>query len=223
MYFEIKKRVLVEESFWKKKWEDREIGFHQTAVNPMLEKYIHKLSLKTDDTVFVPLCGKSMDMQWLLSKGYSVIGCELIESAVEEFFAELKIDPEILIQKNYKIYQTDKLCIYVGDFFKLNADIIGPVDAVFDRAALVALPTEMRKKYYDHLSTITDKAKQLLITFSYDQNKLDGPPFSIEYKELQKGYNEYYQIKNLESYKGVEKLKGVVDIKHEIWLLLPLN
>lgn len=77
--------------FWHKRWQEKRIGFNQSAVNPLLTEYIDHLDLAVGSRIFVPLCGKSIDMVWLAAQGYDVVGVELVETAVQEFFAEQNI------------------------------------------------------------------------------------------------------------------------------------
>ena len=84
---------------------------------------------------------------------------------------------------SHRRYSADGIDIFAGDIFEITADVLGPVDAVYDRAALVALPEGMRRRYAAHLAGITAVAPQLLVTFEYDQAEMDGPPFSITEEE----------------------------------------
>lgn len=95
--------------------------------------------------------------------------------------------------------------------------MLGKVDAIYDRAALVALPFEMRVRYAAHLREITNTAPQLLVTFDYDQQKLDGPPFSVISNEVEQHYIDHYSLTLLQ---GKEiNLKGKVPAKENVWLL----
>ena len=87
--------------FWQARWQDKRIGFNQPKVNPLLVKYFSVLDLPVGSRVFAPLCGKSIDMRWLLEQGYDVVGVELVESAVEEFFAEQNISATIIVHPNH--------------------------------------------------------------------------------------------------------------------------
>ncbi len=54
------------------------------------------------------------------------------------------------------------------------------IDALYDRAALVALPADLRPGYVGHTqSLLKTRAMQLLITLEYDQSAANGPPFSV--------------------------------------------
>ena len=134
----------MEHSFWTDKWKNKQIGFHLNNVNPLLVNHLYLLKLNKGSSVFIPLCGKTLDIKWLLNKGYKVIGSELSEIAIIELFEELGVTPKVeIIQTSIK-YSFENLTVYVGDIFKLDQTTIGKVDAVYDRASLVALPKEMR-------------------------------------------------------------------------------
>lgn len=206
----------MEAEFWHQRWGRGEIGFHQNEVNPMLAEHFRQLALAAGSRVFIPLCGKSLDIVWLLAQGYQVVGAELSELAVRELFETLGIQPEISSVGSLKHYQGEGVDIYVGDIFDLTRGVIGQVDAVYDRAAMVALPDKVRVRYSAHLLQLTEVAPQLLITYSYDQSLLAGPPFSISAKEVSQHYGEGYQITRAGF--SEEVFKGV-DAVETAWLL----
>lgn len=205
--------------FWHHKWKTNEIAFHEPEANPVLVKHFNKLNLKQGNRVFVPLCGKTRDIAWLLSEGYQVSGAELIEMAVEQLFQELKIKPKISIANNLKHYTSTNIDIFVGDVFHVSKEILGPVDAIYDRAALVALPHESRKQYTTHLIKITNHAPQLLVSYEYDQTLMDGPPFSVNNDEIKKHYSHSYHLTLLESTDVPGGLKGKCEAIENIWLI----
>jgi len=209
----------MEAEFWLKKWEKNEIGFHMSEANPLLIKYLDKLKLEKSSRVFIPLCGKTLDIAWLVSKGFSVVGAELSTEAIKQLFSELSLTPQISQVAKLQLYQAKNLNIFVGDIFDLTAEILGSVAAIYDRAALVALPESMRISYASHLRQITHSAPQLLITFTYDQNLKNGPPFSISQGEIEQHYSTYYQIEQLETIKVQGGLKGNVEANEVVWFL----
>ncbi len=80
-------------AFWQERWKNQDIGFHQPEFHALLQKYWSRLDLRPGSPVFVPLCGKSLDMVWLAQQGHRVIGAELSELAIDDFFAERGLDP----------------------------------------------------------------------------------------------------------------------------------
>jgi thiopurine S-methyltransferase len=206
-------------SFWLQKWEKNEIAFHKDEANPLLVKYFGELSLLKSSHVFVPLCGKTLDIPWLLSEGYRITGAELVEIAVEQLFAELGVKPNISKVGEISLYSAKNIDIFVGNIFDVSAKTLAPVDAIYDRAALVALPKEIRTQYTAHLIEITDKASQLLVTYEYDQNLMEGPPFSISAEEVNQHYSDSYDVSLLASTDVSGGLKGISAVKENVWLL----
>lgn len=209
----------MDSNYWHQRWEKNELGFHESEANPLLFKYFNELSLAQGSRVFVPLCGKTLDIAWLVSNGCSVVGAELSEIAIAQLFAELGVAPNISVVGDVKHYSAKNIDIFVGDIFTVSSKTLGVVDAVYDRAALVALPEEMRHRYTAHLMKITAKAPQLLITLTYDQNVMDGPPFSISDAEVNQHYRDSYHLTRLESACVPGGLKGKCEAMESVWLL----
>jgi len=209
----------METSFWHERWDENQIGFHESEPNPLLVNNFHQLSVDKGARVFVPLCGKTLDIGWLLANGYRVVGVELSETAIEQLFQELGVEPDISDVGNLKLYSAADIDIFVGDIFDVSSDILGNIDVVYDRAAMVALPEDMRTRYTVHLTKITNKAPQLLICFEYDQSQMDGPPFSIDGAEVTKHYGQIYDLTMLESLDVVGGLKGRCAASDNAWLL----
>ncbi|UZE95477.1 thiopurine S-methyltransferase [Alkalimarinus alittae] len=205
--------------FWHEKWDRGEIAFHEGQANCLLVKHFGALTLAQGSRVFVPLCGKTRDIAWLLTQGYEVVGAELSELAVKALFEDLGVAPDISQIGELTHYCSDNIDIFVGDIFLLSAETLKPVDAIYDRAALVALPEAMRQQYASHLIEITSKAPQLVITFEYDQPLLPGPPFSVSTEEVKQHYSATYVASLLESKNVPGGLKRKVAATESVWLL----
>ncbi len=215
--------------FWKERWQKSETGFHQEEINKNLTTWWQKIQIPPDAQVFVPLCGKSNDMLWLLEQGYKVLGVELSNKAVEEFFTENQLEPEIT-EKNtgkepFKCYRFSDLTILCGDFFSLTSADLRFVSAVYDRASLIALPAELRQQYSVHLKEILSKnAQTLLITLEYPQEEMNGPPFSVSAQEINDLYASKYQIEKLNEQRILEendrfKKKGLTSLSERVYRL----
>lgn len=213
----------MEASFWHQRWGKGEIGFHEKEVNPLLCKYFGNLHLAQGARVFLPLCGKTRDIAWLLANGYQVAGAELSELAIRQLFAELGLVPDLCKVGNLLRYQANNISIFVGDIFDMTAELLGPIAAIYDRAALVALPLEMRNRYAPHLAAITSSAPQLLITFEYDQQQMAGPPFSITADEVKRHYSAPYQVIAAETRDVAGGMKGKIPATETVWLLQASN
>lgn len=208
----------VEHDFWHTLWADKEIHFHEGEPNSLLVKHFAGLGLKRGDRVFLPLCGKTRDIAWLLDQGCRVAGAELNETAVKELFEELGIEPRVEEVDDFQHYSAPDVDIFLGDIFRLSKALLGTVHGVYDRAALVALPRDTRSRYTAHLLEITKAAPQLLITFQYDQSRMDGPPFSIPLEEIESHYGDVFEVERLEVV-DVQGFKGVVDARESIFRL----
>lgn len=206
----------MEHNFWLDRWQTNQIGFHLPDANPLLVKHLSALQLAKGARVFIPLCGKTLDITWLLSQGYRVVGAELVEMAIVQLFNELGVPPNITTVGELKRYSAHNIDIFVGDIFDLTADLLGAVDATYDRAALVALPGEMRVRYMAHLKAITHRAPELLITFEYDQSLVPGPPFSVDAAEVKTHYGDATLLECNDLPNG---LKGQYPAKEATWLV----
>jgi len=205
--------------FWHDRWHEGRLGFHEGRVNRMLEAHVGALGLGPEERVFLPLCGKAVDLPWLLSQGYRVAGVELSEIAVRDLFTGMGVTPEVTETGSHRRYSADGIDIFAGDIFGITADVLGPVDAVYDRAALVALPEEMRHRYAAHLAGITAGAPQLLVTFEYDQAAMDGPPFSVTEAEVARCHGALFAIEVLADAEVPGRLKGIVEAREKAMLL----
>jgi len=207
-------------NFWRQKWLEGDIGFHQSQVEPALVTYLPECKLPAKARIFLPLCGKTLDMGWLQQQGYQVVGAELSELAVEQFFQALGVVPDITEYPCHLHYRSTDIEIWVGDLFDINRAMLGQVDAVYDRAALVALPDQMRTRYAQHISAITAQAPQLLLSFVYEQQLYAGPPFSVSADEIKQLYAEHYRLHLLAQQTG-GRLKNQTPATTQCWLLQP--
>ncbi|KTC63401.1 thiopurine S-methyltransferase, partial [Pseudomonas fluorescens ABAC62] len=143
------------------------------------------LALAEGAKVLVPLCGKSLDLMWLASQGYRVLGVELSEQAVEAFFSEQNLTPRITREGAFSVYRADAIEVWCGDFFSLEPRDLTDCTALYDRAAMIALPPLMRARYAEHLNALLRPGCQgLLITLDYDQTQKAGPPFAVTDEEV---------------------------------------
>lgn len=207
--------------FWRQKWREERQGWRQGQANPMLVRNLEALALPESARIFVPLCGDSVDVLWLLAEGFRVAGAELVEDAVRKLFEGAGLEPEISEAGRLKRFAGERLEVFAGDLFALDAGTLGSVDAVYDRAALVALPPETRTSYATHVAGITASAPQLLIAFGYDQSAMAGPPFSVPEGEVRTLYGGGFAVDRLESAGVAGGLKGVCPATETAWRLTP--
>ncbi|CAM3179955.1 thiopurine S-methyltransferase [Vibrio neptunius] len=208
--------------FWHSKWASNQIGFHREDVNPLLVQYWSETKPSREDKVFVPLCGKTEDLVWLATKHDDVQGVELSKIAVRSFFSEHFYTPTVIsISGQHELYQFDELSIYNGDIFTAP---VQPVEIVYDRAALVALPEEMRTDYAQRIkSLLKPGGRILLVTLDYPQAEMAGPPFSVAESEVRQLFSEYkisklYRDDADEKHPKIAK-KGLSHFAEEVYLI----
>jgi thiopurine S-methyltransferase len=184
--------------FWHERWRAGQIGFHQSAVDRNLREQWPLLELASGSRVFVPLCGKSLDLLWLRDRGHLVTGVELSALALESLLMEHGIPAMRRTLDHFDVYQAANLQLYCGDFFALNPPLLGPVAAVYDRAALISWIPELRAGYVAHISALTRPGTQtLLVTLEYAQTQMKGPPFSVTAADVEHLYARNHAIQEL--------------------------
>ena len=182
----------MEADFWQDKWVNNLIGFHQTDYHPWLDLIAKH---KNNAHLFVPLCGKSLDM-WPLAQRYDKLAAaELSEIAFVDFFKEAKLQPQVYSKGLYNRYSLQRspfdISIWQGDYFGLTNQqlAIGQQVDIFDRAAMIALPALMRDDYVSQLKTLFKHATLFLLTLEFDQQELSGPPFSIDETVIEQSFS----------------------------------
>ncbi len=214
--------------FWQSRWQSGRIGFNQDAANPLLTAYFSALKLSVGSRVFVPFCGKSVDMIWLANQGYHVVGAELVEEAALAFFKENDLDFTVMPHLNHagiRFYHSklnkQTITIITGDMFALTAKDLGEIDGVYDRAALIAMPKEMRATYSAQVQALCQTAPQLIITINYDQSTWQGPPFSVTPNQVLDYYQDRYVITQLLNTTSVLNAAPTLSVTEQVWLLIP--
>jgi thiopurine S-methyltransferase len=182
----------MEADFWLERWRDGRTHFHQTTVTPQLPQHWPSLAMPRGSRILVPLCGKSLDMIWLAQQGMRVLGVELSQVGVEQFFAENGLHPAIGQSTLGSHYVAGDIEIICGDIFTLDAATLAGCTGVYDRAALIALPAPMRAPYVRHVyAQLAAHYSGLLITLDYRQELMNGPPFSVRDDEVQALFGEH--------------------------------
>ncbi len=190
---------------WLEFWANNETNWHSDVVTQELEKYLGLLKLESGDTVFVPLCGKSLDMIYMLNRGFSVIGVEVSEIGIKQFFHENGLDFTISQVGEFDLYSAKNIEIYCGDFFSLTSKHLCGVKAVFDRKSLIALDRNLRQKYVKHLNDIISLGVRiLLITLHYPQHQMSGPPFSVDKSEVESLFSMAFNYQELKPFQDIE-------------------
>lgn len=227
-------------SFWHACWERNSLGFHQKSIHPFLSQYLLPLiTPKTfsdepnkTQTVFVPLCGKSDDMVWL-AEHFTVVGAELSDIACRDFFSEknIAVNPKLITnaesEEEFKVYSHQSISIWQGDFFKLRANQLPSFDWIYDRAAIIALPSEMQQSYASHLTSFINEHTQLfLISLEFPQEELEGPPFAIFEQDIERlfsGFNvECIAEHDLDDKTFAQRTFNVSYLKEKLYLITKL-
>jgi thiopurine S-methyltransferase len=176
----------IDHAGWLERWREGRINFHEGRVNALLDRHAGRLGSRP--RALVPLCGKAEDLAYLAARGHRVVGVELVEDAVRAFFAEHGLAPAMTPRGPMIAYATEAITLYVGDIFDTSPEVIGPVDAIYDRAALIALPAEVRPRYAEHLRRLAPGALVLQLTLEFSHGEFKGPPFAVYEDELRRLY-----------------------------------
>ena len=175
----------MEPDYWIEGWQVGRTGFDQSEPHRWLPEHWPSAELAADATVLVPLCGKTVDMVWLAEQGHRIIGVEVSEIAVEGFFDMVELTPEVEVIGPLSVYRAGPYELWRGDLFEVPATVFDRVDVVYDRASIVALPPPIRQRYTQTLSTqLRGDAPWYLVSFTYDQSEMEGPPFSVTLEEI---------------------------------------
>jgi thiopurine S-methyltransferase len=215
----------MDKAFWTERWKRRDIGFHQPHVHEQLKQFWPTLGLPFASKVFVPLAGKSRDMVWLATQGHQIVGVELSDVAVREFFQDGGQTPEVRSDGPFDVFSAGPFSLYRGDFFEISPDALTDVAAVYDRAALVALTPEMRVRYASKLmNVIPREAVLFLVALDYPEHEISGPPFAVTREEVERLYGDTFNIDVLEDRDGLAasgnlRRRGVSRLTETTYLL----
>ena len=211
--------------FWHERWSRGEIGFHQHDFNAYMQDFTERLELRPGAHIFVPLCGKSLDMLWLRRQGYRVTGVEISLQAVEDFFSENGLTARVSSIPGGQLFQADGLNLYCADFFTTGFNGMASIDAVYDRAALVALPPDMRKAYAPRLDGLLEPGVRImLVTLEYPEDEMRGPPFAVPLDEINELFSETCSIEPLHVEECLDReprfrQKGLTQLTERVLLL----
>lgn len=198
--------------FWHDRWQQNLIGFHQDTPTPLLQKHWPAVGAPPGSRVFVPLAGKTLDMPWLAAQGHRVLGVELSPLAVTQFFDALGVTPDISETRYGRHHRAGPIELICGDAFALDAELLADCAAVYDRAALIALPPELRARYVDTLyARLPAGCRGLLITLEYPPHEKAGPPFSVDEPEVRERYGRGWDVSLLERRDILATQQGFID------------
>lgn len=197
----------MELSYWQSRWNKDKTGWHMEVVYPQLPKLWPTFSLAKESRILVPFCGKSLDMKWLIEQGHYVIGVDAVEKALTEFIDSYPKPFSKDSSHGFQIYKSNNLELWQGDFLKLPATKVENIDAVYDKAALVAIPKENRKDYAQKIIALCNKDTHIFLqTFEYRQEEMSGPPFSVSEQEVKTLFGGHFDIEILHKQSKFDEL-----------------
>jgi len=195
----------MEANFWIERWQQNQIGFHLPTVNRRLVEQSSVLPQQVGARVFVPLCGKTIDLAWLAERGLQAVGVELSSLAVEAFFRERGWTPTVTRRGAFTHSEANNVEILCGDFFALDVATVGELHGYYDRAALVALPPSLRRAYVTKLATLlSPRTRGLLVALGYLDEEMQSPPFSVPEAEVRALFEPAFQVDHLASHDVLE-------------------
>jgi len=212
--------------FWRERWRTGQIGFHKEDANEHLATHYAKLTgsvrLGASPRILVPLCGKSRDLAFLAENGADPVGVELVQAAAEAFFDEQGVTAQVTRDGPHARYEALDVQIVVGDFFEMTPAELGTFDGIWDRAALIALPPELRVRYAQHLSTLVEPgARLLLVTMVFDGPPI-GPPHSVSDDEVHALFDAHFKLERLGDHDLLAESprfseRGVTTLREHVW------
>lgn len=218
----------MEPQFWLERWEKGMTAFHLPEVNPSLERHVSLLAAPSDGRVLVPLCGKSLDLMWLVARGYQVCAVELSPIAARAVFEQAGVAFSVSeLYPGFETFSGPGLDIHVGDWFEASAGMFEGVKCTYDRAALVALPPALRAAYVTHLVALCPNVTSiLLVTLEYEQSMMDGPPFSVTDTDVASLYGRRFALSALSAEDVLSRearfaQRGLTQLAERVWHLTP--
>ncbi|MDD5056839.1 MAG: thiopurine S-methyltransferase [Sideroxydans sp.] len=208
-------------ALWQQCWRDQQTDFHQPEINPLLIRFWRGLELAAGSRVFVPLCGKSLDMIWLAQQGHEVIGLELSPVAVRAFFSENRMQATQRDVGGFTLWQCGKISILCGDYFDVSQRDLGRIDAVYDRAALTALPQDIRLLYVAHLKQILPLACKVFLLTVEDADEGETREVTLGASgEITALYAQAFEIE-LAHVESVPEPEAASYSEHKVYRLVP--
>jgi thiopurine S-methyltransferase len=218
--------IHIQPEFWHERWQRGETGWHLPEINLHLQEHWPRIGVT--GRVLVPLCGKTLDLLWLAGQGLRVLGVEISPIAVEALFRDNGLTPVVTDEPPFQRYRLDEIEVLCGDFFALNPGHVGEVAAVYDRASLIALPPDWRRRYVEHLTGLLNPTTRvLLITLDYDQVEMAGPPFSVQDSEVIALFGTRFEVRRLADLDVLGETpslrsRGVTSLRERVYALNPL-
>ncbi|XP_069764388.1 probable thiopurine S-methyltransferase [Narcine bancroftii] len=214
---------------WITCWEKKHIGFHKNEIHRLLKKHLNTiLNGRKQITIFVPLCGKSWDIKWFRDQGHKVVGVEVCKIAIEEFFTEQNLYytkeavPEIPGAEVFKSAD-GHISLYNCDVFDFSSLIAGKFDGIWDSNSLIAINPPDRCRYVKLMTSLmAEGCCYLLDSYTFNENLITGPPFSVPKDTIEGLYAQSCNIQWMESIEALGELQiswGLDSFIEEIYLI----
>lgn len=224
----------MEHEHWRARWRENRIGFHEGRPNTLLQANLPALGERR--CFLVPLAGKAFDVLYLGALGHRVTAIELVEDAVRAFFDEQGIEPVVDEHGPFKRYRAGGIVFLAGDYFETTPELLGPTDALYDRAALVALPPELRSRYLAHTrdlliagaGALARDPAGLVITFEYDERERSSPPppHAVFEEEVRAGFAPgglaVRLVGDVDALDERQRAAGLSRCREKAWLIGPV-
>ncbi|XP_051991973.1 probable thiopurine S-methyltransferase [Xyrauchen texanus] len=218
-------------SEWEDRWQEGKIGFHKPHVHKLLENNLDKIICgRKSVPFFFPLCGKAVDMKWLADMGHTVVGVEISEKGIKQFFEDQSLayhEEPVPAIPGAKVFKSadGKISIYQCDLYKFSSTIAGKFGGIWDRGALVAINPCDRPKYATLLVSLMDSnCRYLVNTLEYNPELYKGPPFFVSEEHLNNLFGGACGIELVQCVDGFEdkhKTWGLESMTEKVYLLTP--
>ncbi|XP_029637123.1 probable thiopurine S-methyltransferase isoform X4 [Octopus sinensis] len=193
-----------EHGYWINRWTTKNIPFHQEEMHVSLEKHLDKfIDGRNGIKIFFPLCGKCVDMKKLADKGHNIVGVDIAEQALQEFFTDqnLEYTVEELKDNTGKLFASKdgKIKLYCMDMFKFSKDFEGQFNAIWDRGALEAISPKTRIRYAQVIKQLlSSDCHDMIAAMRYDPSLFQGPPYNVTEEDIQNLYGDMCSIEEID-------------------------
>ncbi|GFR60726.1 thiopurine S-methyltransferase [Elysia marginata] len=186
--------------YWQQRYDGGDTYWLRKEATAMLVKHYNKLNPEGKaQNMLLPLCGKSVDLDWLSSQGVPlVVGVDCLlavlrevsvrsgQSWIQTQVSESGSDFQLLERSD------GKMKLYSGDMLRFSTEIAGTFDAMWERGSLIILPPTDINKYAELLKSLLNPGGRILLeSIEFDKDAIDPatdympfPPFPYFPKDI---------------------------------------